>query len=191
MVVGRANPAGSSRILRLDPMALPVRFPAFDGGADERVRLVELHPERVIVRRAVRGIRMAVSVPVSAFLGVAIRIVPPDAQSDGSIAVVLEHRDSALSIPVFVAADGTDVVAEWQLWARILGRPLLVEDADGGLREPFRRIGGVRLGAVAQRRRRRGPIRKRRPFFQFRRKPTRLRADVRVYRDEREIIARN
>jgi hypothetical protein len=191
MAVGRTSRAGSSRVLRLDPMALPVRFPAFDGGADERVRLVELHPERVILKRAVRGIRMAVSVPVSAFLGVAIRIIAPDAQSDGAIAVVLEHRDPALSIPVFVAADGTDVVAEWQLWARILGRPLLVVDADGALREPFRRLGGVRLAAAAQRRRRHGPIRKRRPFIQFRRKPTRLRGDMRVHRGEREIIARN
>src|SRR5271165_6684254 len=101
MVVGGTSPAGSGRILRLDPMALPVRFPAFDGGADERVRLVELHRERVIVRRAVRGIRMAVSLPVSAFLGVAIRIVPPGAETDGAVAVMLEHRDPALSIPVF------------------------------------------------------------------------------------------
>jgi hypothetical protein len=170
-------------------MALPVRFPALMAGRMSGV--IELTPEAVIVRRAVRGIRMAVSLPVSAFLGVAIRIVPPDAQTDGSIAVVLEHRDPALSIPVFVAADGTDVVAEWQLWARILDRPLLVEDADGRLREPFRRLGGVRLAPAVQRRRRRGPIRKRRPFLQFRRKPTRLRAEVRVHQGEREIIARN
>jgi Family of unknown function (DUF6101) len=191
MAVGGSIPAGSSRILRLDPMALPVRFPAFDGGADERVRLVELHRERVIVRRAVRGMRMAVSVPVSAFLGVAIRIVPPDAQTDGAIAVILEHRDPALSIPVFLAADGTDVVAEWQLWAQILDCPLLVADAEGELREPFRRLGSVRVATVVQRRRRHGPIRKRRPFIQFRRKLARMRPDVCVHRGEREIIARN
>lgn len=191
MAVGGTSPAGSSRVLRLDPMTLPVRFPAFDGGADERVRLVELHREHVILHRAVRGIRMAVSVPVSAFLGVAIRIMPPDAQTDGTVAVVLEHRDPALSIPVFVAADGMDVVAEWQLWARILGRPLLVADAEGVLREPFRRLGGMRVAAVVPRRRRQGPIRKRRPFIQFRRKPTRLRGNIRVHRDEREIIARD
>jgi hypothetical protein len=191
MAVGGTSPAGSSRGLRLDPMALPVRFPAFDGGADERVRLVELHRERVIVRRAVRGIRMALSVPIAAFLGVAIRVVPPDAHADGTIAVVLEHRDPALSIPVFVASDGTDVVAEWQLWARVLRRPLLVTDSDGRLREPFRRVGALRVAAVAARRRRHGPIRKRRPFIQFRRRPTRIAAEPPVYRGEREIIARN
>jgi uncharacterized protein DUF6101 len=128
--------------------------------------------------------------PVTAFLGVAIRIVPPDAQTDGAIAVMLEHRDPALCIPVFVAPDGTDVVAEWQLWARILNRPLLVVDDDGGLRDPFRRLGGVRIAPVAPRRRRYGPVRKRRPLIQFRRKPTRLQADRRVHRNEREIIAR-
>jgi uncharacterized protein DUF6101 len=191
MAVGGTSPAGSSRVMRLDPMALPVRFPAFDGGADERVRLVELHRERVIVRRAVRGIRMAVSVPIAAFLGVAIRIAPPDAHSDGTIAVMLEHRDPALSIPVFVARDGTDVVAEWQLWARVLRRPLLVTDREGHLREPFRRVGTLRVAPVAARRRRHGPVRKRRPLIQFRRRPTRIATELPVHRGEREIIARN
>ena len=45
-------PAGSSRALRLDPFALPVRFAASDAAADERVRHVELHRERVVVRRS-------------------------------------------------------------------------------------------------------------------------------------------
>ena len=190
MAVGGIGPAGSSRDLRLDPLALPVRFPAFDGGADERVRVVELHRERVILRRAVRGIPMAVSLPVTTFLGVAIRIVPPDAETEGAIAVVLEHRDPALSIPVFVASDGTDVIAEWQLWARILARPLLVTNADGDLREPFQRLGGLHVAVAVSRRRRQGPIKKRRPLIQFRRRvPTR--ATSVVHRGEREIIARN
>ena len=50
--------AGSSRIARLDPLALPLRFTASDAVADERVRHVELHPERVILRRAVQGMRI-------------------------------------------------------------------------------------------------------------------------------------
>ena len=56
--------AGSSRIARLDPLALPVRFTASDAVADEQVRHVELHPERVILRRAVQGMRIALNVPV-------------------------------------------------------------------------------------------------------------------------------
>ena len=76
-------PAGSSRDERLDPFALPLRFEAADHAADERVRLVELHRERVVLRRALHGIKMAVNLPVAAYLGVAIRIEPPDAASGG------------------------------------------------------------------------------------------------------------
>jgi hypothetical protein len=183
--------AGSSCILQLNPMALPVRFAAYDSRADERIRLVELHRERVIVRRALRGIQMAVSLPMRCYLGVCIRIVAPDAESDGAIAVVLEHRDPSLSIPVFVAHDGVDVVAEWQMWARILGRPLLVTDDAGGLREPFARLGGVRVARPVRRRRRHGPLSKRRPLMPFRRRPSRLADELPVHRGEREIIARN
>ena len=41
---------GSSRVLRLDPLALPLRFTAADARADERVRHVELSRERVVLR---------------------------------------------------------------------------------------------------------------------------------------------
>jgi hypothetical protein len=190
MAIGGTIPAEGNCGVRLDPMTLPVRFSAFDGGADGRVRLVEVHRERVVLRRAVRGIRMAVSVPLASFLGVAIRIMPPSAETDGAFAVVLEHRDPALSIPVFVAPDGADVIAEWQLWARMLGRPLLVADAGGGLREPFHRLGKLHVGTVAARRRRQGAVHMRRPVIQFRRRPTRI-GTVRIHCGEREIIARN
>ena len=191
MVGGGINPAGSRRVLRLDPAALPARFRAFDGTADERIRFVELHRERVVLRRAIRGVRMAVSLPVAAFLGVAIRIVPPEGDSDGVIAVVLEHRDPALSVPIYVAFDGADVVAEWQLWARVLDRPLLVSDAEGHLREPFRRLGGLHVAPTEKRRRRHTAMKGRRPVILFRRKIARLSATTIVHRGEREIIARN
>ncbi|HVX91712.1 MAG TPA: DUF6101 family protein [Xanthobacteraceae bacterium] len=187
---GGLAPAGSSRALRLDPLTLPVRFAASDATADERVRLVDLSRERVILRRAVRGVPMAVSLPVSMYLGVAIRVVPPTAASEGAVAVVLEHRDPALSVPLFVAADGTDVIAEWQLWARVLDLPLLVADADGRLREPFARLGAVRVASACERRRRRRGMAKRRPRILMRRKPGRPAAATVIHR-EREIIARN
>ena len=65
-------PCGSSRLLRLDPFTLPIQFRASDATADERVRFVELHRKRVVMRRSVAGMRMAVSLPVSSFLGVAL-----------------------------------------------------------------------------------------------------------------------
>jgi hypothetical protein len=103
---------------------------------------------------------------------------------------VLEHRDHALSLPLFRADDGTDIVAEWQSWARVLGMPLLVAEAEGRLREAFERIGAVRVAAPTFRRRRRMAIRMRRPSILLRRKLGRSIANAVVHR-EREIIARN
>jgi hypothetical protein len=191
MVAGRVMPAGSSRTLRLDPCALPVSFMTNDARADERLRLIELDRERVVVRRAVRGVRMRLSLKISEFLGVAIRVIPPDEESDGALAVMLEHRDQGLSVPLMVATDaGHDVVAEWQRWANVLGRPLLIADGDG-FREPFARLGSVRVGAPSPRRRGRATLRRRRPSILMRRKPGRLQAAPPVHRGEREIIARN
>jgi len=192
MSAGRALPAGSSRALRLDPCALPVKFATSDARADERLRTVELDCERVIVRRAVRGIRMRLSLKVAEFLGVAIRVMPPDETQAGAVAVMLEHRDQSLSVPLMLATGSeNDVVAEWQRWARVLGLPLLIPDGEGAFREPFDRIGAVRVNAPVQRRRGRGTLRQRRPSILMRRKPGRRVETPPVHRGEREIIARS
>ena len=65
---------GSSRAERLDPFALPLRFVDADVAADGQVRHVELHREHVVLRRALSGIKMAVNLPVAAYLGVVIRM---------------------------------------------------------------------------------------------------------------------
>ena len=188
---GGALSVGSSRVLRLDPLALPLRFTAADPRADERVRHVELSRERVVLRRAVRGIRMAVNVPVAAFLGVALRLIPAEGDGPDTVAVSLEHRDHGLSVPLYCAAHSDDVVAEWRLWARVFGLPLLVADPSGVLREAFRRIGAVRVAASAPRRRRRNAIKARRPSILLRRAPGVMAQLPIVHRDEHEIIARN
>lgn len=186
----RGNAMGSSR--RLDPFSLPVRFAATDDAADERLRVVDLHRERVVLRRSVRGVRMALNLPVAAFRGIAIRMVFGEAETTPtSIAVVLEHGDPALSLPLFSATDCDDIVAEWQSWGRVLGLPLLVAEADGSLREPFARVGALRVQAPSWRRRRRSAIARRRPSRLLRRRAGSLPPLPVVHRDEREIIARN
>ena len=177
--------------LRLDPFSLPVRFAAADEAADERTRIVDLHRERVVLRRSVRGMRMALSMPVAAYRGVAIRMVGDAGKPPSAIAVVLEHGDPALSLPLFAASESDDIVAEWQSWGRVLGLPLLVAEADGSLREPIARLGSVRINAPTWRRRRRSAIAKRRPARLLRRRPGKLPEAPAVHRDEREIIARN
>ena len=184
----RTNAMGAS--LRLDPFSLPVRFEAADEAADERCRVVDLHRERVVVRRSVRGIRMALNMPMKAYRGVAIRLKGEAGQPPHSIAVVLEHSDPALSLPLFSSPDREEIVAEWQSWGRVLGVPLLVAETDGSLREPFATLGAVRIEKPTWRRRRRSAIARRRPSRLMRRRPGKLAALPTVYR-EREIIARS
>src|SRR5450830_785460 len=184
-------PAGSGRALRLDPFCLPVRFAASDAAADERVRHVELYRERVVVRRSLRGMRMALNMPVSAFAGIAIRLMPGEGGAPSTVAVVLEHKDPALALPLFVSAEADDAMAEWRSWGKVLGLPLLMAEDDGGLREPFARMGGVRIERSRPRRRRHSALKRRRPSMPMRRKAGRITDATPVHRAEREIIARN
>ena len=164
------NPAGSSRLLRLDPLSLPVSFDAHDVRADNGVRSVELHRERVVLRRAVQGMRMAINLRVSDFRGIALRGI------DNAQMLVLLHRDPSLTIPLCVSSDTDEIAAAWQKWSDIFALPRLAEEAAC---EP------------APRRRRRNAIRARRPKFLVRRRGGGLLDSTNVHRDEREIIARN
>jgi hypothetical protein len=163
-------PAGSSRALRLDPLCLPISFDAYDTRADGGVRQVELHRERVVLRRAVHGIRMAINVRVRDFLGVALRGI-----DDGQM-LALVHRDPSLTIPLYVGSDREEIASAWQMWSDIFALPQLPEDR---AREP------------AARRRRHNAIRARRPKFLVRRRPGDLLNPANIHQGEREMIARN
>lgn len=164
------NPAGSSRALRLDPLSLPLSFDAQDARADGGVRQIELHRERVVLRRAIHGMQMAVNVRVSDFLGVALRGLD-DAQM-----LVLVHRDPSLNIPLAVSSDAAEIHSAWRMWSEIFALPQLPEDKK---REP------------AQRRRRHNAIRERRPKFLVRRRAGDLLNPANLHQGEREIIARD
>lgn len=186
------SPAGSGRALRLDPFALPVQFAATDPAADERVRHVELHRERVVVRRSLRGMHMALNMPVSAFAGIGLKVMPAKDGAQAAVGVYLEHKDPGLALPLFVSYEADDALAEWRSWGAALGLPLLVHDDEkGGWREPFARLGGVRVACVKPRRRRRSSLRKRRPSILMRRVRGYIGAATPVHRGECEIIARN
>src|SRR6478736_5120954 len=158
-------------IMRLDPLSLPLSFHAHDTRADGGVRRIELHRERVVLHRAVKGMRMAINVRVSDFLGIALRGLDDDAQM-----LVLAHRDPALNIPLCVSSDHEEIASAWQMWSDILALPLLAEDDHS---EP------------AARRRRHNAIRARRPKFLVRRRGGNLVNLENIHQDEREIIARD
>ena len=168
--IGGSDSAGSSRALRLDPLSLPVSFHAHDTRADGGVRQIELHRERVVLRRAVLGMRMSVNLRVSDFLGVALRGID-DAQT-----LVLLHRDPSLTIALCTCADPDDLATAWMMWSDLFRLPRIWDDEPS---EP------------APRRRRHNAIRGRRPRFLMRRRIGDPLDPTNVHRDEREIIARN
>jgi Family of unknown function (DUF6101) len=170
IATGGPNPAGSSRMQRLDPLSLPLSFHAQDVRADGGVRQIELHREHVVLRRALKGMRMAVNVRVSDFLGIALR-----GTDDGEM-LVLIHRDPSLTIPLAVSSDRNEIESAWQMWSDVLRLPQITEAI---AREP------------AARRRRHNVIRVRRPRFLVRRRAGGPLDVANVHRGEREIIARN
>lgn len=167
---GGSNPVGSSRALRLDPLSLPIRFDAHDVRADGGIRQIELHRERVILHRAVAGMRMAIKVRVSDFRGIACRGL-----DDGRM-LMLVHRDPSLSVPLCISDDNDEIERARALWSEIFALPQLPDDTP---RDP------------AQRRRRHSVISRRRPRFLMRRRTGALLDAPRNYAGEREIIARN
>jgi hypothetical protein len=90
--------------LRLDPFGLPVRFSASDAAADGRMREVELHRERVVLRRSLHGMRMALNMPVASYNGISLRLMPGQGGAEDVLAVVLEHSDPALALPLFLTS---------------------------------------------------------------------------------------
>jgi hypothetical protein len=185
-------PAGSSRALRLDPHALPVRFAADDARADGQERDIEIHRERVVLRRAVNGVRMAVKMPMSAFLGVALHMLPPEGERQAAVALVLEHKDPSLRLPLYVSPHTDDLMAQWQSWSSVLGVPQLIGEIDGEVRDAFERLGSISVAAPFARRRRRSALKGRRPSILMRRRGgAKISAATPVHRGQREIIARN
>jgi hypothetical protein len=167
---GGGYSAGSSRSLRLDPLSLPIRFDAHDNRADGGIRQIELHRERVVLRRAVAGMQMAVNVRVSDFQGVALR-----GRGEDRI-LVLAHRDPSLSIPLCVSSDADEIETAWAMWSEIFALPQLTEQP---VRDP------------APRRRRHNAIKTRRPRILLRRRIGALLNMASIFRGEHEIIARN
>ncbi len=128
---------------------------------------------------------MVISVPVTAYCGVALEVQPAD---DGSPRYVLSlaHRDPDLDILLGDTQDCGAAASDWRHWAAWLGLPRVTEE-DGALRslEARRRSDRRRLA----RRRCETSLGKRRPRFLMRRKAGDSRRTKVVHGDEREIIS--
>lgn len=183
--------AGSGRTLRLDPFGLPVRFSAIDAAADGQMRDVELHRERVVVRRSLRGMRMALNMPLSAFAGISLRLVTDEGDAADTLAVVLEHKDPSLTLPLYLTSRPDEALAEWRAWSEVLAVPLLLAERGGRAVPSNARLGQLGIERPRPRRRRRSALKSRRPSILLRRGTGNSARRARVHRGEREIIARN
>ena len=167
-----ADTNGSSRRLRLDPFALPLRYTASldrDGNSAEAVILLDRR--QALVRRAtVSGLPVSVRIPLSAFEGIAVRMVPVGTAGDIEVTVELHHRDPALCLPLVICDDPAEVAADWQAWSRALGLPLLLVRQDGSVDAPLNQMGEMTL-LPTKPRRRHSFFAGRRPRFLTRRKP--------------------
>jgi hypothetical protein len=173
--------------LRLDPHRLPVRYTTADERADGCSRIVEIDREQVILRRSVNGVVMRLRIPMEMFRGVAVRVL--DWNDAEMVSITLEHPDPALTVALHSEAGFENSAAEWQSWGRVLGLPLLIADLDGTLRRPVEMLGALMRGEIALRRRRKTPLRKRRPYFIARRRGFGAGIAPAIHRGEREIIA--
>ncbi|ODN71616.1 DUF6101 family protein [Methylobrevis pamukkalensis] len=145
-----------------DRRALPARF-HLDAGA----AAVYLDARRVVMRRSLSGLPLTLTLPVTAYRGVAVRI---EARDDTRLGAVIElaHADPALTIPLLATDDLDEATLAWEGWSETFGLPMLLRETDGSLREMEARP-SIETAEPLPRRRR--PVAgRRRPRFLMRRK---------------------
>ena len=156
-----------------------------DRRADGGARHIRMTREDVLIARRLSGVAMVISVPVSAYCGVALDV---QSAEDGSPRYVLSlaHSDPDLDILLGETQDCGSVAADWRYWSAWLGLPRLTEE-EGELRA----LDAPSEDAIAAAARRRGDanVRKRRPRFLARRQSGDSRQTKMVHADEREIIS--
>lgn len=170
MTGGMNHAVGSTAMLCLDPTVLPVRYAASDPRADGRERIIEIHHEGVVLSRCLAGMDMTVRVPLSRYQGVAVRYLPGEDPEDDRIAVMLEHEDPGLSIPLYLDCEGDDLLFQWRMWSKCLARPLLIAAADGSVGLCNERLGALDIARSIERRRRRTALARRHSNVRLRRR---------------------
>jgi len=67
-------------------------------------------------------------------------------------AVYLHHAGLGYELPLYAAVDCSDTAAFWHSWSRVLGLPAMTVDKDGGLVDPFERVGRLHVCQTLARR---------------------------------------
>lgn len=135
----------------LDPFALPVRYEVrLKGRLAERMHgcdRVVISSRSIAVQRSYLGVRLPIKrLSARDFLGVSIHIWPHDGpEGEFVTSINLHHQDERFCLPLHLAFDYDDAGARWQCWSRFLRLPMLLPALDGSWREPFERLGRLRI----------------------------------------------
>lgn len=135
-----------------DPFALPQKVAVKATKLHERlfgfIRFAEIHQNAVTAYDSspILG-RFEWSESISAYEGVALRVLPCDKRANKCVAVVeLSHRgNTERNVIIYAGEDGVDASSRWRAWGRMLRLPLLIEDREGRLHAAERRLGAIQV----------------------------------------------
>ncbi|MEM1378073.1 MAG: DUF6101 family protein [Pseudomonadota bacterium] len=182
------QPVWACTEFRLDPERLPQRL-CYAGRADGSEVDITVHKGGATLKKqlALSGLPLNIALPNKAFRGVAARATETGPES-AIITLELLHEDEDLCVPLRVGHDLGAIVKDWQLWAELLGLPMMLVDSDGIARTLDESAANVITGKSNERRHH-AMFAERRPRFLARRRMGHLGVRLRV--DGDEIIARN
>ena len=138
--------------LDADPFTLPCHVAVKATGLVERafgfIRFATVYKDAVTGYDSspILG-RFEWSEPMSAYDGMALRVLPCDRQASKFVAVVeLCHGgNAARNLIVYAGEDGVDASSRWRAWGKALNLPLLIEDREGMLHPAERRLGAIQV----------------------------------------------
>jgi len=167
----------------------PARAVCASDATVDGLRDFELHCERVVWKRLLSGMRMALNMLVKAFDGITLQLVPDEGGEADMLAIVLERSDPSLTLPLYLTSRPDKALAEWRAWSEVLGELLLLANSVVGSESA--QLRHLRIERPRPRRRRRSTLKKRHPSILMRRGFGKITRATPVHRGEREIVARN
>ncbi len=96
---------------------------AYDARADRRQRSVHMSMTRVSIERVVKGVKMAIAVPVSAYGAVTIRVIAPS----GAATLTLSHANDRDFDVALASGRMEDVAVAAKAWSTVLDKTIAVE----------------------------------------------------------------
>ena len=123
---------------------------AVDPRADGAARTVHVSADRVTIERTLKGVRMKLGVPVSAYRGLVLAVRQPTGQAT----LTLHHEDRDLDVTL-ASGEAILLARKARAWSHVLGQPVRVEEACIAMDTPTaRRLAPLKPGRRSVRSRR-------------------------------------